>query len=446
MEALDDMALLRAYVADHSPEAFEQLVARRIGFVYAAALRQLRDPHLAEEATQNVFILLAQKAGQISRQCLLTGWLFRATRFTALAMHRAAAKRQQDLRDFQMQTATQGPPSDPLWENLFPHLDAALETLGEQDRQALLLRFFENKSLAEVGVSLGTGEDTARKRVARALDKLHRYFDRRGITCTAALLAAALATHGTQAAPAALAKTVAAVALAKSAATVASTATLIEGTLKIMAWTKTQTAAVSLALAGIASLAVYQHHLLGQLRGANLALQQELENARAEKPAGAPAMAAEEPNSELLKLRGEVGLLRRQTNEMAAQLAKVTPPKAAPRPPAEPLPEDYPKTPDGATKGIFEAWAKGDIASFVKNFGEPGVSQEDYDKIFSTTDMSNMMWGMQIVRLGEPTNSFGPNMWFVPYTIRFNNGNEKSMRLHVAQDLENGRWYFKGGF
>ncbi len=79
-----------------------------------------------------------------------------------------------------------------------------------------------------------------------------------------------------------------------------------------------------------------------------------------------------------------MGLLRRQTNEMAKMLAKATTPKAAPRLPAEPLPEDYPKTPDGATKGIFEAWAKGDIASFVKNFGEPGAPAQVYDKIYVT--------------------------------------------------------------
>ena len=68
MQAMDDMALLREYAARNSEAAFEELVTRRIGFVYSAALRQVRDPHLAEEITQAVFIILAQKAGKISGQ------------------------------------------------------------------------------------------------------------------------------------------------------------------------------------------------------------------------------------------------------------------------------------------------------------------------------------------------------------------------------------------
>ena len=125
-----------------------------------------------------------------------------------------------------------------------PLLDEALATLGEKDRQAVLLRFFENKSLAEVGNALGAGEDTARKRVSRALEKLHRYFAKRGVTSTTATIAGKISANSIQVAPAALAKSVTAVAIAKGAAASASTLTLIKGALKIMAWTKVKTAIV----------------------------------------------------------------------------------------------------------------------------------------------------------------------------------------------------------
>ncbi len=241
---MDDLALLREYAARNSEAAFETLVSRRVGFVYAAALRQVRDPHLADEITQAVFIILAQKAGRISDKTILAGWLFKTTRFAAIAQTRELVKRQQRELEVQMQTELQSAAPDPLWEKMSPLLDEALASLGETDRQAVLLRFFENKSLAEVGSHLGTGEDTARKRVSRALEKLHRYFNQRGVSSTTAIIAGAMSANSVQAAPVALANSVTAVAIAKGAAASGSTLTLIKGALKIMAWTKAKTAIV----------------------------------------------------------------------------------------------------------------------------------------------------------------------------------------------------------
>jgi uncharacterized protein (TIGR03435 family) len=248
MQDLDDLTLLREYAARDSEAAFAELVARRVGFVYSAALRQVCDPHLAEEITQAVFIILAQKAGRISDKTILCGWLFKTTRYAAIAQTRDAAKRFLRTatieKEFQMQTEIQSTTPDTLWEQMSPLLDEALATLGETDRQAVLLRFFENKSLAEVGSHLGTGEDTARKRVTRALEKLHRYFRKRGVSSTTAILAGAIAANSVQAAPVTLAKSVAAVAIVKGAAASGSTLTLIKGALKIMAWSKAKTTVV----------------------------------------------------------------------------------------------------------------------------------------------------------------------------------------------------------
>ena len=241
---MDDLTLLREYATRNSEAAFETLVSRRVGFVYAAALRQVRDPHLAEEITQAVFIILAQKAGRISGKTILAGWLFKTTRFAAIAQTRDLVKRQRRELEVFMQSEIQSATPDPLWEQMSPLLDEALATLGETDRQAVLLRFFENKSLAEVGSHLGTGEDTARKRVSRALEKLHRYFNQRGVSSTTAIIAGAISANSVQAAPVALAKSVTAVAIAKGAAASGSTLTLIKGALKIMAWTKAKTAIV----------------------------------------------------------------------------------------------------------------------------------------------------------------------------------------------------------
>ena len=152
---MDDMTLLREYAARDSEAAFETLVSRRIGFVYSAAMRQVRDPHLAEELTQTVFTILAQKAGKLSDKTILTGWLFQTTRFAALAQRRAAVKRQRHEQEVQMQTELEAATPDPLWEQMSPLLDEAMAQLRQKDRDAVLLHYFENKTRKEVGVALG---------------------------------------------------------------------------------------------------------------------------------------------------------------------------------------------------------------------------------------------------------------------------------------------------
>lgn len=259
---MDDIALLHEYASHSSEEAFEKLVTRRIGFVYSAALRQVRDPHLAEEVAQAVFIILAQKAGRISERTILTGWLFKTTRFAALAQMRAAAKRREREQEAKMQTEIDLATPDPVWEQMAPMLDEALASLGETDRQAILLRFFEVKGLAEVGKILKTSEDSARKRVTRALEKLRKYFSRRGVVSTSAIIAAGISANSVQAAPVTLAKSVSAMALGKGAAATVSGLTLVKGTLKMMTWIKCKTIAgvsASVLLIGTVALSLAQN-------------------------------------------------------------------------------------------------------------------------------------------------------------------------------------------
>jgi len=168
------MELLREYARQNSESAFAELVSRRIGLVYSAALRQVRNPDQAAEITQAVFILLAQKAGEISDKTILTGWLFKATRFTALAQMRSVARRRQREQEFHMHSESQEPAPDELREQISPLLDEALGALGETDRQALLLRYFEDKNLMEVGRHLGMSEDTARVPRERSLPRWSR--------------------------------------------------------------------------------------------------------------------------------------------------------------------------------------------------------------------------------------------------------------------------------
>jgi len=285
MESVDDIALLREYANRNSEPAFAQLVSRRVAFVYSAALRQVRDPADAEEITQAVFVILAQKAGRIPDQTNLTGWLFKTTRFTALAHRRAAIKRQQREQEAQMQSELQSATPDPEWEQISPLLDEALAKLGEKDRQAVLLRYFDKRRLSEVGSALGTGEDGARKRVGRALEKLRRYFSKRGVLVTTAAVSAGLSAHAVHAAPAALAISIGTTAVQGSAAA-ASTLTLAKGAVKLMTWAKIKTVAWVGMTAVVATTAttVVVNQVVAQTSSAS-----------ANSSAAAPAVAADPP-------------------------------------------------------------------------------------------------------------------------------------------------------
>ena len=153
------------------------------------------------------------------------------------------------------------------WNQLSPLLDEAMLRLGQTDRDVLVLRYFEGRSLNEVGSALGASEDAAKKRVNRALEKLRNIFAKRGVHSTTAAIAETISANSVLIAPAALAKTVTTVALAKGATTSLSTLTLVKGALKIMAWTKAKTAIVSgvvvLLAAGTATVTikeVQKHH------------------------------------------------------------------------------------------------------------------------------------------------------------------------------------------
>src|SRR6185436_6050006 len=203
-----DLELLERYSRHQAEDAFAEIVRRHLDLVHSAALRQLRSPQLAEEVAQGAFVKLARHAHQLAPDTLVSAWLYQVTYHSAIDVVRREAGRQlreQIATEMNAMNAT-----DDDWSQVAPLLDEAMHALDESDRAAVLLRYFENKSLREVGQSLGTSDDTAQKRVSRAVERLREFFAKRGVSVGARGLSVVISANAVQAAPVGLALSIAA--------------------------------------------------------------------------------------------------------------------------------------------------------------------------------------------------------------------------------------------
>jgi RNA polymerase sigma factor (sigma-70 family) len=245
MADVNDNALIQEYAERNSESAFAALVQRHVNLVYSVAFRYVGNFQDAQDVTQAVFIILARKAGSLRGRSILTGWLYETTRLTASQLWRTKGRQHAREQEAYMQSILDQSGNEAVWRQLAPHLEAAMSRLRAADRELLALRFYENKTGAEAAALLGIGAEAAHKRTHRALEKLRKFFTKRGVDSTAATIAETISANSVQAAPMALAKSATAVALAKGAAAGGSTLILVKGALKIMAWTKMKAAIVA---------------------------------------------------------------------------------------------------------------------------------------------------------------------------------------------------------
>lgn len=232
---MDDWQLIQDYALRQSETAFRALVARHAGLVYASALRQVGEASLAEEVSQSVFILLSRKAGSLRRGTVLSGWLFQTTRFVATrAMRSELRRRRREQEAFVMQQLDS---NDDVWTRIAPLVDEALADLGGTDRDAILLRYVEGRSLREVSTMLGVTEEAAKKRVSRGVEKLRQNLRRSGTAIPTTVLTAALAAHASATPEAALMATWTAQALTPATAAGGALA-LVAETLAAWRWIK----------------------------------------------------------------------------------------------------------------------------------------------------------------------------------------------------------------
>ncbi len=324
-----DLDLLRQFARENSQDAFTEIVRRHVNLVYSAALRQVRAPQLAEEVAQSVFADLARDAGKLKPDTILTAWLYAVTRRTAIDVVRKESRRQ--LREQIAVEMTNMNATAADWTHIEPLLDDAMAALDETDRSAILLRYFENKNLHEVGASLKISDDAAQKRVSRAVEKLREFFSKQKITVGASGLAVLISANAVQSAPIGLAATISATAILVE--TAVHTSTIIAAT-KTIAMTTLQKTFIAAALTAAIGTGIFEAHQNSQLRGQVQMLQQqqaplseqlaqlqrELDDATNQLAGLLAENAQLKSNSnenELLKLRGEVTRLKQANDDSA---------------------------------------------------------------------------------------------------------------------------------
>ncbi|HWF18989.1 MAG TPA: sigma-70 family RNA polymerase sigma factor [Verrucomicrobiae bacterium] len=323
----NDFELLQEYAQKDSEDSFAELVRRHLNMVYSAALRQVRSQQLAEEVAQSVFADLARNARRLAPGAIITAWLYQVTRRTAIDVIRRESRRQLREQIAAQMNAIHNTEAE--WLQIEPLLDEAMESLDETDRAAILLRYFENKPLREVGVTLGISDDAAQKRVSRAVERLQEFFKQRGLGIGAAVLVVLISANAVQSAPIGLV-----LAISAAAATGTSLATTAMTAKTIATMTAMQKSIVLASLIVAAGMGIYTTGKTSQLRnqvksltGQQDALSTRLAQAEQERDASTNRLASlnqqlnelksNQNSAELLRLRGEVSVLRKERQEQS---------------------------------------------------------------------------------------------------------------------------------
>src|SRR5439155_7426461 len=425
-------------------------VQRHINLVHSAALREAHgDASMAEDVTQAVFAELARKASSLFRHPALAGWLYTCVRRMAANVRRAEDRRQRREQEAQtMNELLTSDPSESVWRQVQPVLDDAMHELSEADRTAVVLRFFDERSLKEVGLALGLTENAARMRVDRALEKLQRLLSNRGVKSTAAGLTAAITAGAVVSAPTSLAASVATGALAATAATASTTFTV----LKLMTMTKLKVGVISaVAIASVATPLVIQHQAQVKLRDQNQALRQRAdqltelqeENQRLSNlvaQANGSLALSKDQLSELMRLRGEVGQLQQKEHDRFRATAGGQSAPAAKAAFEAVNSQTIPReswafagyaTPENALQSVAWAMSQGDVKSFLA--GLSPETQNHYAQLFEgkteneiLTMLSDEIGQLPALRLDRKKVSGDDAVTFVLYSEERDDGTTKT--------------------
>jgi RNA polymerase sigma factor (sigma-70 family) len=258
---VSDADLLRRFVDQRDEAAFELLLWRHAAMVLHVCRQMLGDADAAEDAFQATFLVFVRKAGSISRREALGSWLYRVAYRIALKARTRVKMRTAPPEEFDRLAAPAEADSADQRE-LRRIICEEVNRLPADYRAAVVACFFEGKSHEEAAKQLGWPRGTVAGRLSRARELLRRRLLRRGVTLTLSALLTALAARTAQAALTGLVDSVIHTARLLAAGQAAAAvvpphvATLAEGVLQTMYWTKAKIAVIVLFLGSLGGAGV----------------------------------------------------------------------------------------------------------------------------------------------------------------------------------------------
>jgi RNA polymerase sigma factor (sigma-70 family) len=447
---MDDHQLLEDFQLNRSQDAFRRLMERHLPMVYSAACRMTPDFSLAQDITQNVFLMLTRKAGSIRPPQVVGGWLYNTTRHIAMHTIRGEQRRRQREEEA---AARQRIQADSRPDPILADLEPAMEELDSSDRDALVLRYFENRSLREVGTELGVSEDAARMRVNRAEERLRAVFNRRGLAVTSTALLAALGLTTGAAVPAGLATTITAAVFGAAATTTIAITT--------MNWINIKSIGAIVAAVALTGGGTYlvQHRQIEQIQRAqqslidtNQVLLAQLDSARKAAQASEDQLKdVRRNNDELLRLRSEVGQLRRQVAGVKAARPAV---QSSPSAPASQQSQTYQyarerlanlgyDTPETAL--VTAAWAaiQGDKETILATLSQELLTNKQATAIYNRNQKAMGSLLKQITMLSRKTVSDTEVQIKMEYDL--DNGNGTAFKQYAITPMMKGAAGWKLG-
>ena len=181
---------LEEFVGSRSEGAFRNIVSENCGLVFATAMRKLNgDRGAAEEVMQEVFVSLVGKARVLLEGGVAVGpWLYRQTCRKAANRVRGEARR----RSREGAYGAMGASGESTSGRVLEEIDDVLSSLKKSEQELVICRYVEERDYAEIGKRFGFTSEAARKRIARAVEKMRKVLEKRGVTVSTSALAVML--------------------------------------------------------------------------------------------------------------------------------------------------------------------------------------------------------------------------------------------------------------